>query len=249
MKRLCFGSYIKILTLCKSAVGKSQKNICGKVILCFALPGHDYCTNDATTSDFVLCRGNLPQDVVDAAHKIDATADKNALREYFKTNVICLVDSNKKSDIVLALKDIIANDTHIKPDTVVDKVAGLTKSALSKTDTFVFEDFLAGIFLYTVTVVVNTDGKDSAKTLDKAYMSQFANRENEVEFVDRLNETSGFDEAESYSAEADCEFADEFHIENDFIPRLQQNIYNQTIDVKGNGNLVNGFVFNINNRG
>jgi hypothetical protein len=30
---------------------------------------------------------------------------------------------------------------------------------------------------------------------------------------------------------------------------LQQNTYNQTIDVKGNNNIVNGFVFNPNSRG
>ena len=187
MKRLCFGSYIKVLRLCKSATGKSQKNICGTVILSLNPVGYDIRTDDTTTSDLVLCRANLTQSVIDLASKVDTQADKNALCEYFKASVLRLIDSNKKSDVVLALKDIIANDTHIKPDTIVDKIAGLSKAALSETDTFVFEDFIAGIFLYTATVVENTEGKYSVKTIDKDYMSQFIGRENEVKFVDKID--------------------------------------------------------------
>ena len=249
MKRLCIGSYLKILALCKSAVGKSQKNISGTVMLSVGVETYDIRTDDGKTHDLLKCKATLPPDVVDAASKIDTQADKSALTDYFRTNVLPQVDSNKKSDVVLALKDIIANDTEIKPDTVVDKVAGLTKADIASTDTFVFVDFLAGVFLYAVTVVINTEGKVSASTINKDYLSQFSGRDVDVKFIDRLTETLNFDDNEPYSTDANCEFADGVRVESDFTPNLQQNIYNQTIDVKGNGNVVNGFVFNLNNRG
>jgi hypothetical protein len=224
-------------------VGKSQKNICGAIILSLNPVGYDMRTADAITSDLALCRANLAQAIIDLANKADAQADKGELKEYFKTNVLRLINDNKKSDVVLALKDIIADDTHIKSDTVVDKVTGLTKAALGTTDTFVIEDFLAGVFLYTATVVANIEGKDFVRTINKAYMSHFSGRENEVKFIDRI------DGNEPFISDEDRKSADGIQIESDFVPNLQQNIYNQTIDVKGNNNLVNGFVFNLKDRG
>lgn len=163
-----------------------------------------------------------------------------------------LIDGNKKSDVVLALKDIIANDTNILPDTVVDKVSGLSKSALVATDIHVFEDFLAGVFLYAATVVINTDGRKTASTINKNYISQFTNRASEVHFndkTDRTAQSASTEGSEQFSSGAESEVVDGVRIENDFQPNLQQNIYNQTIDVKGNNNLVNGFVFNLNDKG
>lgn len=59
---------------------------------------------------------------------------------------------------------------------MVDKVAGLTKAAIASTDTFVIEDFLAGVFLYVATVVINTEGNGSVGTIDSNCMSQFSGR-------------------------------------------------------------------------
>ena len=243
MKRFCFGSYIKVLTQCKSAVGKSQKNICGTIVISVA-PSYDLRTDDGKASDLILCRSNLPQDVVESANAVD----KNALTDYFKANVLDLVDSNKKSDVVLAIKDIIANDESIKPDTVVDKVAGLTKAELSETATFVFENFLAGVFLYTATVVANTEGKDSVKAIDEGYMKQFSGRDSEINFVGSTENarSADYDKNEAYTQDGQSENVDGVHIGNDFVPNLQQNIYNQTISVNSDGNVVNGFVFNVN---
>jgi len=252
VKRLCIGSYLKVLTLCKSAVGKSQKNISGTVMLSVGVTTYDLRTDDGKTYDLLMCKATLPPDVVDSASKIDAQTDKSKLTEYFKTSVLPLIDSNKKSDVVLALKDIIANDTHILPDTVVDKVNGSSKFALAATATHVFEDFLAGVFLYAVTVVINTEGKASASTINKDYMNHFANRASEVHFTnktDRTTQSANTEDSEQFSSDGESEVVDGVRIESDFQPNLQQNIYNQAIDVKGNNNLVNGFVFNLNDKG
>ena len=252
MKRLCFGSFIKVFTSCKSASGKSQKNICGTVILSVNPINYDLRTDDGTTSDLANCRKNLTQAVIDLANEIEAQTDKSVFIEYFKKTVVPLINGNKKSNVVLALKDIIANDDEIRPDTVVDKVSGLTKAAIGTTSTFVVEDFFAGIFLYTATVVENIEGGSFAKTIDKEYMNQFENRDGEVMFVDKIDyaaNTTRYDTEGSFYTDGDNESVDGVYIESDFKPQLQQNIYNQTIDVKGDNNVVSGFVFNQKNGG
>lgn len=40
-----------------------------------------------------------------------------------------MLDSNKRSLIILALKDIIASDNTIEPDTIVEIVNGMTKKS------------------------------------------------------------------------------------------------------------------------
>lgn len=56
-----------------------------------------------------------------------------------------MLDSNKRSLIILALKDIIASDNTIEPDTIVEIVNGMTKKSIVRRDAFVFEDFIAGV--------------------------------------------------------------------------------------------------------
>jgi len=250
VKRLCFGSYAKIFALRKSAAGKSQKNISSSIALSIA-PDYFIGDEDRTTSDWVICKKNLPDEVITGAKTILENDECKKFRDAFSKSVLPLINENKYSDIVLALKDIIANDSEIQPTAVVDKVSNTTKADLMKMDTFDIADFLAGVILYAVTVVNNADGKLAIKEIDDDYMSQFANRESEVHFVDKIDSTaqSTTEDGEQFSSGVEGEVVDGVRIENDFQPNLQQNIYNQTIDVKGNNNTVSGFVFNSNNRG
>lgn len=83
-----------------------------------------------------------------------------------------MLDSNKRSLIILALKDIIASDNTIEPDTIVEIVNGMTKKSIVRRDAFVFEDFIAGVFLYTVLNVENRNCEDSVKETTTEYISQ-----------------------------------------------------------------------------
>jgi len=232
VKRLCFGSCIKVLVHCKSVAGKSQKNICSSIILSFA-PDY-FIGNDTTnTSDWAICRKSLPSDVVAEAKKIVEQDDKTALREIFKKSIVPLINDNKKSDIVLALKDIIANDTEIKPDTVVDKVTGLTKAEIGAANSFVFEDFLAGVFLYAVTVVENIAGKVAIGTLNENYMSQFEGCDSEVQFVDDISMISPMAQTVPLVDEPSDEVAPEKPKTSDLVE-----LFEKAIDMYGIANFV-----------
>jgi hypothetical protein len=104
MKKLCFGSYATVLTLCK-AKSVTQKRLCGTILLSIA-PNYDIREDDGTTSDLVRGKKNLSPIVTENA----PTVDLRTVADYFKHNILSLLDSNKRSHIVLALKDIVASD-------------------------------------------------------------------------------------------------------------------------------------------
>lgn len=149
MKKLCFGTFVTILKRCK-AKRISQKRLCGTMLLSIA-PTYDISGEDGTVSDLILGKKNLSPIVTDTA----PGADPHAISDYFKQNILQMLDSNKRNLIVLALKDIIVSDDSIKPDTVVELVNSMTKEDIIRRNAFVLEDFLADILLYTVLNVEN----------------------------------------------------------------------------------------------
>ena len=177
MKKLCFGSYATVLTLCK-AKSVTQKRLCGTILLSIA-PNYDIREDDGTTSDLVRGKKNLSSIVTDNA----PTADSRTVADYFKHHILPLLDSNKRSHIVLALKDIIASDDTIEPDTIVERVNGMTKATIAGRDAFVLEDFLAGIFLYTVVNVENRNCQENLREITGEYIQSFDTQKTSIDFL------------------------------------------------------------------
>jgi hypothetical protein len=177
LKKLCFGTFATILKLCK-AKSVTQKGLCGTILLSIA-PTYDIRNDDGTVSDLILGKKNLSPNVTDAA----PTADARATSNYFKQNILPLLDGNKRSLIVLALKEIIASDVTIKPDTIVEKVNHMTKATIAGRDAFVLEDFLAGIFLYTAVNVENRNCEESVKEITDEYIKSFDSKKTDISFL------------------------------------------------------------------
>jgi len=177
LKRLCFGTFATVLKICM-AKRVTQKRLCGTILLSIA-PDYDIRSDDGTVSDLILGKKNLSPYVTDVA----PTADARAASNYFKQNILPLLDSNKKSLIVLALKDIIASDDTIEPDTVVEKVNDMTKKNIAGRDAFVLEDFLAGIFLYTAVNVENRNCEENVKKITDEYIQSFEAQKTNISFL------------------------------------------------------------------
>lgn len=177
MKKLCFGTLATILKNCKTK-SITQKWLCGTLLLSVAST-YDVRSDDGTTSDLVKGKKNLSRIVTDAA----LSADPQDVSEFFKQNILQMLDSNKRGLIVLALKDIIASDNAIEPDTIIEKVNGMTKETISSRDAFVLEDFLAGIFLYTVQNVENRNCEDSVKEVTDEYIQSFNDEKDKISFI------------------------------------------------------------------
>lgn len=176
MKKLCFGTFMTILKLCK-AKSVTQKWLCGTLLLSIA-PSYDIRDDDGTVSDLLKGKKNLSSHVTEPA----LTADKKELAECFNTRILPLLDGNKRSLIVLALKDIIDSDDTIENDTIIEIVNDMTKEDIINRNAFVLGDFLAGIFLYTVLNVDNKNSEESVKEITEEYIESFEDQKINVIF-------------------------------------------------------------------
>jgi hypothetical protein len=140
-------------------------------------------------SKLLRCDQNVPPDVVTAARTVKA----EDVVAYFRDSVVCLIDENQRKRIILAFKDIIANDPivtvgkkvrGIDDDTKIDNVSGMTKIALAAQYDFCFHAFLAGLFLFVVTGTTNRSGKDSVKSVNDEYILSFAERIGEIRLIE-----------------------------------------------------------------
>lgn len=177
MKKLCFGSYATVLKNCM-AKSVTQKRLCGIILLSVA-PEYDICDDDRIISDLVNGKNNLSSYVTDPA----PTADAQAVSDYFKKQVLPLLDGNKRGLIVLALKDIISSDCLIEPDTIVEKVNDMTKGDIAGRDAFVLEDFLAGLFLYIASNVDNANCQKYVKVITSEYIQSFDTQKINIAFL------------------------------------------------------------------
>lgn len=180
MRTLCFGSFATVLKLCKLN-SVTQKRLVG-VILLSVNDQYDISIEDDTVHKLIKCDRNLSDNVTAKA----LTADSKNVADYFKRHVVPLIDPNKRKLVILALGDIIAEDDTIDDTTVVDKVDNLTKHKVISATEFAFADFLAGVFLYTVTTVTNTDGKDSIGEITAEYIYSFEDKKDTITISERL---------------------------------------------------------------
>ncbi len=176
MRKLCFGSFARILILCKNQT-TTQKSLVGTILLSI-VPGYDIRSDDTAVSDLVRCESNLSPTVTDAAQGIDIILTS----ERIESTVMPLIDENKKGILVLAMKALIENDKEIEPNTNVERINGLSKETILAKDSFVYVDFITGILLYTLTVK-NHVGKENVEHLNEEYIEKFYDKRHEIGFV------------------------------------------------------------------
>lgn len=181
MKKLCFGSFATVLVRCKPK-RTAQKRLCGAILLSIA-PTYDVREDDGTTSGLVRGNDNLSPDVTSAI----PTDNFAAVAEYFKKEVVPMLDANKQNTIILALKEIIAEDENIQPTTVVEMVNGFTKTDIATRASFVFADFLAGLFLYTVANVENRGCEEPINEITNEYIQSLEPKKTDISIIAAYN--------------------------------------------------------------
>lgn len=177
MKKLCFGSFATVLVKCKAPT-TTQKQLVGTMLLSVN-DAYDICDDDGGTSALALGHVNLSENVTVYAKD----AEPKAISAYFKENIFPLLDLNRRATMVLALKDIIAQDSEITDDRELELVNKQTKAEIITRDTFVFEDFLAGLFLYIAIYTSNNKREKDVKEITDTYIKSFDARRNEISFV------------------------------------------------------------------
>ncbi len=198
MKRLCFGSFAKILNFCKPRkTSPTQKVLIGTMLLSVD-ETCDLRDNDNAVSLLLSCKNDLPNGGGDTGGYVGSNrlgnviskaqlSDKNTVAQYFKNNVVPLLDPNKAKLAVLAICDLIREDTTIDEETTVELVENRTKKNLLKQSEFNLANFLAGVFLYVVISVNNRCGEPSISEICESFVLGFTSQKDNITFTTGKN--------------------------------------------------------------
>ena len=168
--RLCFGTYAKVLLRCRRT-GVTQVEL-GRELFASINGGVDVYYSDSSISDLVNGRKNLgPFDVESARSSSSAEIARR-----FRNEMEPLLDENKVSLAVAAVRELALNDGDIGPLSIVDRVGGLTKSELERTLCFNPWAFLAGVLIFVASDVRNRGAEQDCASVGEL----FTERLNEV---------------------------------------------------------------------
>ena len=205
MKKLCFGTFAQVLRLCKLE-NVTDRELVGTMTRTVD-PNCQYISKDnaSAVSHLISCkrnlsRGNITDEGSGAVKKPGESisnvingalkADKADVVKRFRENVLCLIDEDKKESMVLALLDIMEEDTVLDGEKKLsfEKYLGQTKKALLSQDAFSLDEFLAGIFLYTVAAGVdNKVGEQTVKGITPDYINGLTNTRG-IKVIDETTE-------------------------------------------------------------
>lgn len=178
MRKLCFGSLATVLVKCSAQTTK-QKQLIGTLLLC-SNEYYDVRDDDGLISALVTGRKNLSDTVT--LYLDDQTPKE--LAQKIQRNLLNMLDPNRYSNIVLAMKAILAEDTDIVDTTPVELVNGFTKAEVIARDTFVLHELIAGVYLYIAKYTKNDKRESSVREITDAFIRSFDARRNEITFVD-----------------------------------------------------------------
>lgn len=164
--RFCIGVYMNIVKAFK--IPSACQVEIGNALLC-AVTGEDFVRyDDGQVSDLFHCKKNIGDCVVAAAQNLDL----KAYIRRFKKSVMELIDANELSSVVVAIKNTIAEDSHIKAQTIVDPISRSTKHEIIRCSSVYAPDFLAGTFLYALLNVENKGLQADVEAIDEAFLER-----------------------------------------------------------------------------
>ncbi len=176
MKRLCFGTLIKIL----HQAGNPRvtiKDICGGI---FTAYGYNIDNFDSTLPSHLKSgHDNVPKDITQST-RISSFDDMVAA---FQKYVIVLIKADKYKSVVRTIKDVLVNDTTISDNTNIGyNIGGYEKHNIVNTNTFNFASILAAVFWYAICNVDNKACQSEIKAIDKNYVAGFDNSPDPIYF-------------------------------------------------------------------
>lgn len=172
--KLCFAALVKVLKICaKPKV--YNKVLCGALIKtideCY---GNILETDDSLVSHLLSCDANLsPKDVIIPARSISVEKISKGMEQY----VIPLIDENLAVLAILALKSMVLSTVESNNA----KIGLMSRYDLSIKKSFVFADFLADIFIFTVTKIENKSGKSTISHITATYIKEFKPYEDSIQ--------------------------------------------------------------------
>ena len=176
--RLCFGTFAAVLNCCR--VNISQAAFISKIVDIIdpksRYKGENMAGDGPAITKLLSCNIDF---VLSGGESINAP-EQDIVVTQIKEQVSPFIDEDMKGKVIIALLDIIRADEYIdfEKKERFQKYLGFEKQQLLQQSEFVFSDFLAKIFLYTIWGnVSNRVGKeitiDYIDTIAKPYFHEF----------------------------------------------------------------------------
>ena len=162
MKRLCFGSLLKIIYQARIN-GVTKPKLCTAVAKGF---NSLYEFDSTSASHQMDCHDNPPLPFMDAV----TTCDINEASRLFTDHVIPLLKNSLCKEVVKAIQVILDDDITIPEDTIIGKISGYEKKNIITSTNFCLADLLCNAFYYALTSVKNRDCKAETKAIDKGFL-------------------------------------------------------------------------------
>jgi hypothetical protein len=167
MKRLCYASLLKVLYHCKP-YNVSQSLINGTMLLILD-DYEDLTGDDNAASRMATGHRNVSSEAGAEARNVEVSI----VVDYFRDNVIPLLNKAKIKTAILALRDILADDNSIPEDTPIYLESFKTKDEIINETVFDPAELIANVFLYTVANVKSSELKNEIKEVTDEYLNSF----------------------------------------------------------------------------
>lgn len=167
MKRLCYASLLKVLYHCKP-YNVSQSLINGTMLLILD-DYEDLTGDDNAASRMATGHRNVSSEAGAEARNVEVSI----VVDYFRDNVIPLLNKAKIKTAILALRDILADDKSIPGDTPIYLESFKTKDEIINETVFDPAELIANVFLYTVANVKSSELKNEIKEVTDEYLNSF----------------------------------------------------------------------------
>lgn len=158
---LCLGTLLSIVVECKSSEKKSTQKRVTSEYLKSVYSDFDE-SDDSTISKLVGGKINPSEEFMHRFEELKSD-DYQYVVQDISDNLICLLNDNKHSLIVDAIKLLIKNDDTIHPNTIVDVVSKTSKECLQNAKVDI-ATLLAGVLIYALK---NTDNRNETGTVKR----------------------------------------------------------------------------------
>lgn len=171
MKKLCLGTFLKILSQARN----TKQNVLFKLVLSFIDTGDDY-SDETNQGHYKSGKNNL------ANYDDLITCNKEQLVKYYKAKIIPCLKPDMHKCIVLAIRDVLKDDD-IGDLTLIGYEDGYTKQDIVNKAYFNFAELLANVFYYCVIGIPNQRiYQENIKEVTNDYIVSFSSLEDTIEF-------------------------------------------------------------------
>mgnify|MGYP005759076321 FL=1 len=164
---LCFGSFLKILTLC-SPRSTTQKFLCGTMFLAVN-PRYDIRGDDGTVGHLINCSNNISSAVTDNI----STVDPASVYACFETQIVPKLYPEKRKYIIHALIDLLFKDNDIGDDVRIGIITANTKGYYRLETRYNLAEVLTEFFFFAVQSIDNKSGQAYIREITPDYIQSF----------------------------------------------------------------------------